>query len=132
MDTCPDARKSIRQGDPMLQRALTIGDNLIPGTLNFDEPGNAVWAATTNGRLVTVRLLDQRIKRVGAGYRRAVGVIPGHDGLTVAVVEANGRVWLASRESASRSRAQLVGDLPGRALGARRHPDPGSLLVLAT
>jgi hypothetical protein len=116
----------------MLQQVITVGHDLVAESLAFEETGNTVWAATTNGALVTVRLLDQRIALIGSGYRRPIGVIPRHDGLTVAVVERNGRTWLARRDQASRPHAQLVIDLPGRVLAARRHPDPGSLLVLTT
>lgn len=116
----------------MLQRVITVGHDLVAESLAFDESGNMAWAATTNGALVTARLLDQRIELIGSGYRRPVGVIPGHDGLTVAVVERNGRTWLARRDQASRSRAQLVMDLPGRVLAARRHLEPQKLLVLTT
>jgi hypothetical protein len=116
----------------MLQRVITVGHDLVAESLTFDETGNMVWAATTNGALVTARLLDQRITLIGSGYRRPIGVIPGHDGLTVAVVEHNGRTWLALREQASRLRAQFVTDLPGRVLAARRHLEPGRILVLTT
>src|SRR5690242_17590046 len=116
----------------MLQRVITVGHNLVAESAAFDETGNMVWAATTNGALVTVRLLDQRIQVIGSGYRRPIGVIPGHDGLTIAVVERNGRTWLARRDQASRSQAQLVVDLPGRVLAARRHLEPQQLLVLTT
>ena len=115
----------------MLQRVITVGQELAAESLTFDEAGNTAWAATTSGALVTVRLLDQRVTLIGSGYRRPIGVIPGHDGLTVAVVERNGRTWLALRDQASRLRAQFVIDLPGRVLAARRHPEPGRLLVLS-
>ena len=116
----------------MLQRVINVGRVLVAESLAFDEPGNMVWAASTNGALVTVRLLDQRIERVGAGYRRPIGIIPGHDGLTVAVVQRNGRTFLARRDLASRPRAQFVLDLPGRVLAARRHLEPGKVVVLTT
>jgi hypothetical protein len=114
----------------MLQSTVAVGHNLVPGSLSFDETGNTAWAATTNGSIVTVRLLDRRIELLGSGYRRPVAVIPGHDGLTVSVVERSGRVWRARRDQASRAFAQLVTDLPGRALAARRHPDAARILVL--
>ena len=116
----------------MLRKVITVGQNLVGESLTFDAPGNKVWAATTQGALVTVRLLDQQIRQIGWGYRRPIAVIPMHDGLLVAVVERSGRTWLARRDTASRSRAQLVIDLPGRTLAARRHPDTGRLLVLTT
>ena len=114
----------------MLQRTIAVGHNLVPGSLSFDETRNTAWAATTNGGIVSVRLLDRRIELLGSGYRRPVAVIPGHDGLTVCVVERSGRVWRARRDQASRTFAQLVTDLPGRALAARRHPDSARILVL--
>ena len=116
----------------MLQRVISTGHDLVPESLAFDEARNTVWAAATNGTLVTVRLLDRRIELAGLGYRRPIGVLPGHDGLTVSVVERTGRIWLARRDQASRGSAQLIADLPGRALTARRHPDPGFVLVLTT
>lgn len=116
----------------MIQQLIPVGHALVPGSLSFDEPGNKVWAATANGAIVTVRLLDGRVKLMGFGYRRPVGVVPCYDGLTVAVVERSGRVWLSRRDHAYRSRAGLVADLPARVLAVRRHPDPGRLLVLTT
>lgn len=116
----------------MLQHTIPVGHALAPESLTFEEPGNAAWAATVGGELVTVRLLDGAVSQLGGGYRHPVGVVPMHDGLTVAIVERTGRIWLARRDQAARARAQLVADLPGSALAARRHPDTGKLLVLTT
>jgi hypothetical protein len=114
----------------MIQHVIAVGHSLVPESLAFDEPGNKVWAVTTNGAIVTVRLLDQQVRLLGFGYRRPIGLVPGHDGLTIAIAERSGRVWLARRDHASRSRAQLLVDLPGRVLAVRRHPDFGRLMVL--
>ena len=81
----------------MLRKVITVGQNLVGESLTFDAPGNRVWAATTQGALVTVRLLDQQIRQIGWGYRRPIAVIPMHDGLLVAVVERSGRTWLRVR-----------------------------------
>ena len=116
----------------MLQRTIPVGHALAPESLTFEEPGNAAWAATVEGALVTVRLLDGAVSQLGGGYRHPVGVVPMHDGLTVAIVERTGRIWLARRDQAERGRAQLIADLSGSALAARRHPDAGKLLVLTT
>lgn len=83
-------------------------------------------------RCFNVRFLDRRIELLGSGYRRPVAVIPGHDGLTVSIVERSGRVWRARRDQASRTFAQLVTDLPGRPLAARRHSDAARILVLTS
>jgi hypothetical protein len=116
----------------MLERVIATGVDLVPDSLHFDVPSNAVWASGSNGSVVTVRLLDQRVEQLGFGYRRPIAAVPGHDGLTVAVVERRGRVWLARRDQASRNRARMVAAVPGRVLAARRHPDPGTLLLLTT
>ena len=42
----------------MLQHTLPVGHALAHGSLTFDEPGNSAWAATVDGELVAVRLLD--------------------------------------------------------------------------
>lgn len=114
----------------MLRRTIPTGHQVVPGSLAFEPAGNRCWAATAAGDLVTVRLLDAVVGVPGQGYLDPVAVLPQADGLTVAVVEADGTVLTALRTDADRARARLVTQLPDGALAAAAGPEPGSILVL--
>ncbi|MDQ3549486.1 MAG: hypothetical protein M3439_11790, partial [Chloroflexota bacterium] len=79
---------------------------------------------------MTLRLLDGRITMRGGGYGPPVAVLPAQDGLSVLVVEAEGRILSASREDTNRSSAVVLAEFDLQAVAARRHPDDDTLLVL--
>lgn len=115
----------------MLQRTIPTGQVLALNSLSFESAGNAVWAVTSAGDVVTVRLLDERVDVLGSGYLDPVAVVPLADGLRVAVAEATGALWLTRRDAADRAQARALASVPGGAIAAHRHPDPNLLLVLA-
>jgi len=79
----------------------------VSSALTFDEPGNAVWFATVDGRVRTWRLLGGRHDVHGAGWADVIAVLPADDALTVFVVTADGRLYRVGRASADRARAEL-------------------------
>lgn len=115
----------------MLIRTISTGKALVPGSLTFDEAGNALWAATPGGAVVTVRLLDERVDELGSGYIDPVAALPLVDGLSLLVVEADGTLLLARRDAADRAQARQLAVVSGGALAARLHPDPGWAVVLS-
>lgn len=115
----------------MLHRTVTTNQVPVPDSLSFEPAGNAVWAVTPSGDVVTVRLLGGRVDVVGTGYVGPVAAVPLADGLRVAVAEADGTLWVGSRDAANRSQARALASVPGGALAARGHADPDHLLVLA-
>jgi hypothetical protein len=116
----------------MLEQVIATGHTLVLGSLIFDPPDNCVWGVSTAGAVVTVRLLDERVSELGAGYHEPIAAIPLHDGLTLAVVERAGHIRWAQRDAASSDLAAPVATVPGSALAARRHPDAGHIAVLAS
>jgi hypothetical protein len=92
----------------IFERLVPTGRDIAPDSLCFDVPGNALWAATTDGAIIAVRLLDGEVREVGAGYANPVAALPSADGLTVAVVERAGGITLARRDDASRDRASAL------------------------
>ncbi len=116
----------------MLTQLIDTAHAIVPDSLIFDAPGNRVWAVSSSGSVITVRLLDERVSELGGGYLQPIAAIPMHDGLTIAVVEQDDGIWWTQREAASRDMADQVTTVPGRALAARRHPDPGRIIVLAS
>jgi hypothetical protein len=115
----------------MLLTTVPTGHPMVPDSLSFESAGNSVWAVTTDGAVVTVRLLDQRVDVAGTGYVDPVAVVPLADGVRVAVVEGDGTVWVAQRSAADRAQAWQLAQVPGGALGAARHPERDRLLILA-
>jgi hypothetical protein len=115
----------------MLHSTIHTGYQLVPDSLHFWAARNAVLAVTTDGRLLVIRLFDERVSEVGSGYVDPVAVIVLADGLRLAVAEAGGSVFLARRDAADHAEARLLAEIPGAALGLREHVAPGSLLVLA-
>lgn len=96
----------------MLQRTIPIGQVVVAGSLTFEPAGNAAWAATASGAVVTVRLFDQRVEQIGSGYVDPVAALPMVDGLSVVVAEADGGLWLARGDAANRSQARPLADVP--------------------
>lgn len=114
----------------MFQRSIAVGQPVMPGTLAFEPAKNAVWAATPGGDILTVRLSDARVTVVGSGFVAPLAVVPLADALRVLVVEADGTVLVGGSTTLTRAAARLVAHLPGGALAAQAHPDPGQVLVL--
>src|SRR5262245_21497111 len=114
----------------MLQRTIHTGLTLVPNSLDFSAARNAVWAVTTDGRVVAIRLFDEHVSQVGSGYIDPVAAVPLSDGLRVAVAEASGSVFIARRNAADRAQAYLLTQVPGAALAIHAHADPGTLLIL--
>src|SRR5260370_31666926 len=105
----------------MLRTTITTGHAVVPGSLTFCPPRNAAWAATAGGDLIAVRLLDQELTTMGAGYVDPVAVTPLADGLRLAVAEAAGQVFVARRDAADRADALVLCQAPGGALALRAH-----------
>ena len=67
------------------------------GVVVFDEPRNLIWYVGADADLHTVRLLDGAEAAFG-GYTDPLAVLPLGDGLSVAVVEVDGRIRVAPRD----------------------------------
>src|SRR4051812_37317648 len=115
----------------MLRTTITAGQAVVPGSLSFCAPRNAVWATTAVGDVIAVRLFDRQLTTLGSGYVDPVAVTPIPDGLPMAIVESGGSVFIARRDSADRSHAKLLAEVPNGGLACCNHPDRGLLLVLA-
>lgn len=115
----------------MYRRTISLEAPFAAGTVTFDEARNSVLAATTDGRLVAVRLFDAAVVEIGAGYTSPVGVLRLADGVRVAIAEADGAVLLAGRHRADRQHAWELAGFPGPILGLAEHPDSDALLVLS-
>jgi hypothetical protein len=115
----------------MLRSTVPTGKTVVAGSLTFCPARNAVWAVTTSGELIALRLLDLQLTVLGSGYHDPVAVTPLADGLTLAVAETGGAVLIARRDSADRAGARVLCEAPGGVLASCAHPDPGLLLVLA-
>ncbi|MDA2892350.1 hypothetical protein PDG61_15630 [Mycolicibacterium sp. BiH015] len=114
----------------MLQRTIPTGRTLIPGSLTFNAAQNSIWATTAGGRVVVVRLYDQKTVSVGAGYADPVGVVALPDGFRIAVAERDGCIYVARRESADRSTARALVDLSGSIRALRADVQTDSILAL--
>lgn len=115
----------------MYRRTISTGAALVPDSLRFVESRNSVYAATTDGRLVAIRLFDGKLVELGAGYVSPVAIVSLTDGLRLAVAEAGGAILVVGRDRADRHHARLLTQLLSPVLGLDEHPDSGSLLVLS-
>ena len=115
----------------MYRRTISTGASLVPDSLRFVESRNSVDAATTDGRLVAIRLFDGTLVELGAGYVDPVAIVSLTDGLRLAVAESGGAILVVGRDAAGRQHARLLAQLPNPVLGLDEHPDAGSLLVLS-
>ncbi len=98
--------------------------------LCFDEPTNACWFGTTDGKVGSFRILGQKPRTLGSGWADAVAVLPSNDGLHLFVVVATGDVLVVARENAHRTKASVIastGVAPccRLAAGEQRHPAAG-------
>lgn len=73
--------------------AIPLPASVRSANVMFDEPRNLVWCVA-QGTLQTVRLMDGLTSTYG-GYVDPIAVVPLGDGLSVAVVEADGRLLVA-------------------------------------
>ena len=98
----------------MYRRTISTNTALVPDSLRLVESRNSVYAATTDGRLIAIRLFDGALVELGAGYVSPVGVVPLTDGLRLAVAESEGAVLVVARDAADRNHARLLAQLSSR------------------
>lgn len=114
----------------MSQRSIELAGVLTRAVAPFCERDNSIWAASDDGRIVTCRLLDQRLTVRGDGYVDVVAVALSWHGLGVLVVQADGLVLEAERLDASRASARVVADLARPLAGACVDTSAEAVIVL--
>jgi hypothetical protein len=114
----------------MVHKSIQLPYLGAPGCAVFSVPDNSLWLGTEDGKIVTVRLLDGRVRLAGGGYGPPSAVLPMADGLGVLIVERSGKLRVAPRASAGAEHSTLVADLGRPLAGARLHPDGDAVIVL--
>ena len=114
----------------MLRTSISTGHDIVPDSLTFHASANEVWAVTPVGEIVAVRLLDRRVRTVGAGYVDPVGAVPLADSLRLVVAEADGTVLVAHLDLADRVSAGMLTSVPGGAVAAASDHSSEAVLII--
>jgi hypothetical protein len=98
------------------------------GTVSFDADGNAVWFATPDGEVRTVRLYDGRETLVTSGFADVRGTTRSIDGLAVLVAEPAALLRVA-RAGATRADAEILLALNADIAAIAPDPETGNALL---
>jgi hypothetical protein len=98
---------------------IPLGAAPSVGPAMFRDADTAVFIATTDGAVLSCRLLDGAVRKHGSGHTAPIAALPAPDGLGIYVVEAAGRILEVYREEADAAQAVLVADLQQTVIAAR-------------
>ncbi|TRW46618.1 hypothetical protein [Georgenia yuyongxinii] len=115
----------------MVAWSLALSASPVPGTVVFDEPGNAVCYATATGDVRALRLYDGRDVVLARGFTDVRGVAFTTDGLGLFVAEPSA-VLLVSRDGGLRAEARTVHTPAAELVALVNEPDAAGLLMLTT
>jgi hypothetical protein len=111
-------------------RSLPLTHAVRRGCATFRDEDNALWLGTDDGAIVTVRLLDARVRVRCTGFTDLAAVLPARDGLGLFAIEAEGAVLHLSRSATTRSQSRPVTDLGREVVAAHLTSDGAAALIL--